>query len=274
LSSRSDVQLNGRQKNQLYKALLSAFPDRPSLARMVNYQLDVNLAAIAGDGPLNGVIAELITWAEAQGRIQELIESAQLENPGNPALQECARQFGIVPHTPDVPALDAGPRDQLHRVLEVAEQLNERAQEILETNETAILPFLHDPTTRPQLRERMIDIFNQQFNRWRFGEWRGVLEILAEQATDPRLQTLISSLLQSLFLLRDTCYAYKGGSADPDIPSPFQTRGMLVQTLTATAPSASDADVLEVANLFLNSLRDQMETIGSLTGRLRALAGQ
>ncbi len=80
------MKLNGELRKKLQEALLSAFPDRGDLERMVAWGLDKNLEAIAGSGPLDDVSFELIEWAESEGRTDELIKAAQEINPNNPDL--------------------------------------------------------------------------------------------------------------------------------------------------------------------------------------------
>jgi hypothetical protein len=55
-------------------------------------QFDLNLAAIAGGENYSEVVFNLIVWAEAQGRIDELIDKALADRPGNPDLRLAATQ--------------------------------------------------------------------------------------------------------------------------------------------------------------------------------------
>lgn len=90
-----ELDLDGAQKKQFREALLSAFPNYGALAMMVSDGLNENLAVIAGgDGnPLNAVVFDLIGWAETQGRTDELLVAARLQNPRNPPLRMFAGQF-------------------------------------------------------------------------------------------------------------------------------------------------------------------------------------
>ena len=76
-------EINGEQHKQLEEALSSAFPSMASLERMVTYCLDEDLSKIAGGSNLSEVIYNLIKWAGAQGRLDELIIKAHQQNPGN-----------------------------------------------------------------------------------------------------------------------------------------------------------------------------------------------
>jgi len=77
--------LTGSEFQQLQQALLSAFPTGASLGQMVRFGLDESLDAIA-TGNLSTMVFQLITWADAQGRVAELVAEAQKANPRNPAL--------------------------------------------------------------------------------------------------------------------------------------------------------------------------------------------
>lgn len=87
-----DLQLTQQQRKDLFDALLSAFPLSHELERMVAFGLNTRLALIMPpDDNLQNKVFNLILWAEAQGRLSELISAAQQANPGNPRLQEWLR---------------------------------------------------------------------------------------------------------------------------------------------------------------------------------------
>ena len=78
--------LSGSQKKAFQQALLSAYPSRAPLRQMVSFELEENLEVIAGSGPLEGVIFNLIQWAESIGRIEDLIQAARQDRPNNSML--------------------------------------------------------------------------------------------------------------------------------------------------------------------------------------------
>lgn len=82
----SSTRLPGTELKRIMEALLSAFPSRKALARMVRFHLDQNLNEIAGDQNLVDTAFDLVTCAEAEGRIVRLLEGAFAEAPNNPAL--------------------------------------------------------------------------------------------------------------------------------------------------------------------------------------------
>jgi len=105
------MKLSGAQLQQILSALISAYPTVGALDRMVSFGLDENLQAIAGNGNLNDVVFELIRWAQARGRLEELVREASEQNPGNPELQAVAGSFlpATAPSPVGPPAPAGGP---------------------------------------------------------------------------------------------------------------------------------------------------------------------
>jgi hypothetical protein len=104
-----DVELTGTQREQLQQALLSAFPGAGPLAMMVSFKLNENLAIVAGSGPLGEVAFNLIIWAEAQGKLVDLINGAHEQVPGNPKLLAFAREH--------LPQYVPPPRQELESII-------------------------------------------------------------------------------------------------------------------------------------------------------------
>jgi hypothetical protein len=80
------------RSQQFHKALLSAFPTPGKLKQLVRFRLDENLEAIS-TGNLSETISNLIEWAEAEGKLEELLIAARKENPGNPVLRKFEEQM-------------------------------------------------------------------------------------------------------------------------------------------------------------------------------------
>lgn len=78
---------SGKQVKQIQEALLDAYPTRDTLRMMVRYGLDQNLDAIATGDNLQVLVFNLVNWAEQYGRLDELVQQAYLQNPGNPSMQ-------------------------------------------------------------------------------------------------------------------------------------------------------------------------------------------
>ncbi len=71
---------------RLHEVLLFAFPNRGALERMVAHYLGENLNIISGAGGLSDVVFDLVQWADAQGRVAELVAAARAANQSNPDL--------------------------------------------------------------------------------------------------------------------------------------------------------------------------------------------
>ena len=84
----------GDQFRKLQAGLLSAFPKYADLEQMVRMRLDVSLPEIVRQGDMKTVSYDLIAWAEAQGRLDDLIRGARADNPRNPELAAVAAELG------------------------------------------------------------------------------------------------------------------------------------------------------------------------------------
>lgn len=87
------MKLTKDQRKRLHEALLDAFPTQAILAKLLSFELDVNLAVVAGNGPLDGVVLNVIEWADSQGRTEDLINAARATVPLNTLLQEVASEI-------------------------------------------------------------------------------------------------------------------------------------------------------------------------------------
>jgi len=88
--------LDGPRFEGLVRALMSAFPTAQSLGRLSRYRLGLNLATVASSqGNLHDQSFALVEWAEAQGRVHDLLLGALAENPGNPTLAAFASSLGV-----------------------------------------------------------------------------------------------------------------------------------------------------------------------------------
>jgi V8-like Glu-specific endopeptidase len=90
--------LTGEQFERLHAAIVSAFVSYSNLKPPVKYAFDLNLNTIATEAaPLNGQVYQLIEWAEANGKVVELIRAlrrpAPTGNPGNPKLRAFAKAY-------------------------------------------------------------------------------------------------------------------------------------------------------------------------------------
>ncbi len=80
--------LTGRQIESFRDALTSAFPQHSSLAQMVKFELSEDLDTIVMHGSGSEVAFRLVTWADSNGRIDDLAKGARHQNPNNHRLCE------------------------------------------------------------------------------------------------------------------------------------------------------------------------------------------
>jgi Effector-associated domain 1/TIR domain/CHAT domain len=91
-----NMELSGDRIKQLREALQGAFPSRDKLKLLVNEEFNEKFDEIVGDGPLPKIVGELIDFAEAEGRLVELVSAAIRRNPGNPKLRLFAQSVGLL----------------------------------------------------------------------------------------------------------------------------------------------------------------------------------
>jgi hypothetical protein len=91
-ASRWPTKLSGLEHQELVNALLSAFPNRGALARMLRLGLDQSLDEIAAPGNLRDTVFEVVGHAEAQGTVAALFDAALAAAPANPEILAIAAQ--------------------------------------------------------------------------------------------------------------------------------------------------------------------------------------
>lgn len=80
-------------REQIEQALLSAFPDRVSLATMVYFKFGINLDTISVDSNLPAIVSRLMIWAEERSCLAEVVKRGAERNPDNQELRKVAEQF-------------------------------------------------------------------------------------------------------------------------------------------------------------------------------------
>ncbi|WP_017744483.1 GUN4 domain-containing protein [Scytonema hofmannii] len=112
-----------QQLKQLQKALITAFPNKSSLERLLYFELEKNLNEITRDSDLQEIAFKLIQTANSQGWLLKLVTAAYNENPGNSTLQMIAIEL----QTSEILSLEAPPVLSHNITLE----LNQKQQKIL-----------------------------------------------------------------------------------------------------------------------------------------------
>jgi len=102
--------MTGPLRRELHEALLSAFPTLGAFERMLNFALNVQLEQIARtDSNASDTMFDVIRWAEANGRVEQLIEAAVAEVPGNSALESLVLAWRTEPGPEPEPPAPPGP---------------------------------------------------------------------------------------------------------------------------------------------------------------------
>jgi predicted NACHT family NTPase len=96
------MSLSGQQYKRLQNALVSAFPTKASLKRMLLFELDQNLEVIAKGDNLQDIVLNLILTAEAEGWLVHLVRAARQANPGNLQLQAIVQELLPPSSSPDI----------------------------------------------------------------------------------------------------------------------------------------------------------------------------
>lgn len=92
------------RKEELSAALLSAYRTQQELERMLAFKLGCRLNEIVEPGPLRHVAFQLVEWAEAGGRLEQLVSGAHLHNPGNPLLRKFHDKYFSLVQPQELPA--------------------------------------------------------------------------------------------------------------------------------------------------------------------------
>jgi tetratricopeptide (TPR) repeat protein len=100
---------SGEQIQHLHQVLLRAFYTHASLTKFVRDTFNEHLEHIAVGNSLSEIVFKLITWAEKEGRLEELVEGAAHA----PAINRIF-QSTVPPHNPDLFFRSDGVLEHLH----------------------------------------------------------------------------------------------------------------------------------------------------------------
>jgi hypothetical protein len=98
-----DIKLTSANRRALRDAFLDAFRDSDELDRFLIEEMGIDLRHIQGLGePLDRVVFDLIRWAEALGKVAELLHAAGRYRPRNRQLVELRERLGNPPKNTDL----------------------------------------------------------------------------------------------------------------------------------------------------------------------------
>ncbi|MEH2209073.1 effector-associated domain EAD1-containing protein [Nostoc sp.] len=90
------MNLSGKQLNEVYEALIDAYPNKFALQQLLRFKLDKNLNAIAGEDTLQNIVYRLIETARSEGWLQDLVSKAYQYNSGNLLLKAVVQDLLII----------------------------------------------------------------------------------------------------------------------------------------------------------------------------------
>ena len=82
----------GKKLQELRNAIIGAYPNKINLEMMVSDELDEILDSIVGGENMEHIVFELIKWAKAQNKLEQLVKAACEYNPGNQELQRISKE--------------------------------------------------------------------------------------------------------------------------------------------------------------------------------------
>jgi hypothetical protein len=82
------IELTSAQRQQLFEAVVGAYPSKASLAQAVYYEFGTNPNMISSGDSLQAFALDIVSWAEVNGRTEELVKAVRRANPSNEPLQK------------------------------------------------------------------------------------------------------------------------------------------------------------------------------------------
>jgi TIR domain/Effector-associated domain 1 len=96
---RTDMPFN--RNEELWKALMNAFPQIADLQRLMYFNFNINLYEIVRTNNLSECILDLIMWGNSRGKTEDLVRAALKERPDNVSLRDCASKMGLIALDPN-----------------------------------------------------------------------------------------------------------------------------------------------------------------------------
>jgi len=82
------IELTSAQRQQLFEAVVGAYPSKASLAQAVYYEFGTNPNVISSGDSLQAFAQDIVSWAEVNGHTEELVRAVRRANPSNEPLLE------------------------------------------------------------------------------------------------------------------------------------------------------------------------------------------
>lgn len=260
------MNLSGQNRKQLRDALLDAFPTKSSLEQMLSLELEKKLDTIALGNNLADIAFNLIQTSEAEGWIENLIFGACESNPKNAKLQAIAQEFNKIENRVNN-SINQG-------IVNTAKEIFDCVNLSLRENQQVIIPFIQNQSKREEVMSKVEYLFHGQKERGNFGRWQAIFkQAIFETEENPQLQGAINQLLEIIQQFHQSFYSYYRYKAEN--PEKYLTdkydKHFVAYALNKEKSGFTDEEVVRIAEEYLEYLRDLVEKMGSITGRLEIM---
>ncbi len=174
---------------------------------------------------------------------------------------------------PAAPAVGTPPSFIENDLISIARDVLTAANEILDANQAALVPFFTNPALRYSVSNQMTALFHDQAYRSRFSGWRAFLGSLMQTTRDPEHLSVCDRLQKQIATLHSAFYTYQQTLDDK---GEFETHKHFVELVLGNRASdpqwycLPDDEVTRIAEKYLERIRTAVETLGAILGELQA----
>ncbi len=175
----------------------------------------------------------------------------------------------MAPPISRAPGFDVDHQD----LLAIANEISEVANTILQTNQTALVPLFQNSALRYRVGKQLTALYHEQAHRARFTEWQSFLGSFASNTDDILERSICDRLLREVDKLYRVFYTYARSIKDKGERETTKHFVELVLGARGSDPRwycMDDADVVQIAERYLENVRGSVERIGCVIGELRA----
>jgi hypothetical protein len=181
------------------------------------------------------------------------------------------------------------------QLLQLAEMMFHSLEEILKENEEALIPFYQNPLQQRNTHRRLIALFHSQRQRGKIGEWEAFLKTALERETsNEQIKLILEELYQIVIELRVLLYSGntsrmidevkhidKLSVVKDDAGGQYRSKrankwdlltALDIQRQTEHRLEQEKPNIENMVTMYLESLRNKVEKIGQICGKLRGLA--
>lgn len=159
--------------------------------------------------------------------------------------------------------------DEYHELLEVANQIEKQATNILIENQKILSPIFEDQPSRKEIEKGIRKLFEVQHSRAKFGEWVSYLKNKEDSFKKEEIKKEIRNLRHILTNLQSILY-----ENDQKYPTRYTLMNYTKKYMMKNVIGNQQIDIKPVrqaTNAYLENLRKINEEIGKSKGTLKAL---